>query len=138
MLVAAITVWVGWGVFIYRPTPNALPACVPGAPLDCSTVDGFPIGTMSEICPCSDAGDHEQVALDGLAARDGSHATVTRSMLFALDMSRFCGPVICSISGYSIFVFEFADGSRHAIGVDCPGIEPTCRAVQTYTSSSGA
>jgi hypothetical protein len=56
--------------------------------------------------------------------------------VFALDMARFCGSILCGLSGgYSIFVFELADGSRHAIGVSCPGID-ACRAVPSYTPGS--
>ena len=73
VLVVAVIAWIGWGVFIYRPAPNALPACVPNAARACSTVDGFPIGPMLENCPCSDRADSEQVAVDGVDARDGGH-----------------------------------------------------------------
>lgn len=50
-------------------------------------------------------------------------------------MAHFCGAVVCTLSGeYTIYVFEFIDGSRHAIGVSC-GIDG-CRAMQTYTAGS--
>lgn len=78
VLAVAVAAWVAWGLFIYRPAPNALP-----------------------------------------------------------PMARFCGPVVCALSGdYSIFVVEFGDGSRHAIGVSCAGVGP-CRVVQTYTPGVG-
>ena len=50
--VAGIVVVIGlvWGVFIYQPSPNALPACAPNGQLACSTVDGFPLGTLVQDC----------------------------------------------------------------------------------------
>jgi hypothetical protein len=138
VLVAAITVWVGWGVFIYHPAPNALPPCSPNGALSCSTVDGFPLGEYIEDCDGQPdvCGDNAALALNGLPPWD-VHPAVAHSAEYGLDMARFCGPVLCSMSGYSIFVFDFTDGSRHAIGVDCPGVSPTCQAVQTYTSGYG-
>lgn len=139
VLVAAVTVWVGWGVLIYKPAPNAMAACVSNGALACSTIDGFPLGTLIQDCGGQpDAcGDNAKLALDGLPPWDAFHPAVVHSSEYELDMARFCGPVLCSISGYSIYVFEFADGTRHAIGVDCPGVNPICNAVQTYTSGSG-
>jgi hypothetical protein len=139
LLAVAVIAWVGWGVFIYHPAPNALAPCVPNGQLACSTVDGFPLGTLIQDCGGQPdvCGDNAKLALDGLPPWDAFHPAVARSAEYNLDMARFCGPVICSISGYSIFVFDFADGSRHAIGVDCPGVSPTCTAVQTYTSGFG-
>jgi len=140
LLAVAVIAWVGWGVFIYHPAPNALAPCVPNGQLACSTVDGFPLGTLIQDCGGQPdvCGDNAKLALDGLPPWDAFHPAVSRSAEYNLDMARFCGPVICSISGYSIFVFDFADGTRHAIGVDCPGVSPTCTAVQTYTSGFGS
>lgn len=140
VLVIAVSVWVAWGVFIYRPAPNALPPCAPNGALSCSTIDGFPVGTLIEDCGAQPVacGEHATLALDALPFWDGNAAAVTHSAEYALDMARFCGPVVCSMSGYSIFVFDFADGSRHAIGVECPGVSPTCTAVQTYSGGSGS
>ncbi len=143
VLVAAVTVWIGWGVFIFRPAPNALAACIPNGPLACTTIDGFPLGTLVQDCggqsPGQSAvcGDNAKLALDGLPPWDSLHPAVVHSSEYALDMARFCGPVLCARSGgYRIFVFEFADGSRHAIGLSCPGIA-ACAAVQVYTPGPG-
>ena len=138
VLVVALSVWVGWGVFLYHPAPNALPACAPNGGLSCSTVDGFPLGTLVQDCGAQpDAcGENATLALNGLPFWESLHPAVVHGAEYALDLSRFCGPVVCSIGGYSIFVFDFADGSRHAIGVDCAGVSPTCSVVQTYTSGA--
>ena len=139
-ILIVIVAWVAWGVFVYRPAPNALPACVPNGALDCSTVDGFPLGTLVQDCGPQPAGcgENAQLAGDSLPFWDFLHPALVDSSEYTLDMARFCGPVVCSISGYRIFVFEFADGSRHAVGVDCPGVAGDCHAVQTYTSGSGS
>ena len=138
VLAVVVAVWAAWAVFVYRPAPNALPACTPNAPLECSTIDGFPLGAMVEDCPCSDSSDKEQIAVNGFDARDGGHSAVVRTTMFALDMARFCGPVTCALTGgYDIFVFQLADGSLNAIAVSCPGVGNTCTAVPTYTAGSG-
>ena len=132
-----VALWAAWAVFVYRPAPNALPACTPNAPLECSTIDGFPLGAMVEDCPCSDRSDLEQIAVDGFDVRDGGHSAIVRTTMFDLDMARFCGPVLCALTGgYDIFVFQLADGSRNAIAVSCPGVGNTCKAVPTYTAGS--
>jgi hypothetical protein len=83
--------------------------------------------------PC---GDNERLARDGLDARDGHGSGIVHASQYALDMARFCGEILCGLSGgYSIFVFDLADGSRHAIGVSCPGVA-ACRAVPRYTPGS--
>jgi len=135
-----VAVWAAWGVFVYRPAANALPACSPNGPLACSTIDGFPTGRLIQDCGGQPdvCGDKEQLAVDGLNGTYGGQQTVVHISEFGLDMARFCGPVLCALSGaYNIFVFEFGDGSRHAIAVSCPGVGPTCKAVQTYTPGSG-
>jgi hypothetical protein len=136
LLAVVVAAWVGWGLFIYHPAPNAMAACVPNGQLACSTVDGFPLGEYIQDCDGQpgECGVNAKLALDSLPPWESLHPAVVSSAEYALDMARFCGPVVCSISGYSIFVFDFADGSRHAIGVDCPGVSPTCTAVQTYAS----
>jgi hypothetical protein len=140
LLAVAVTIWVGWGLFIYRPAPNAMAPCVPNGQLACSTVDGFPLGTLLQDCGSQpDAcGDNARLALGGLPPWDAFHPAVAHSAEYSLDMARFCGPVVCSLGGYSIFVFDFADGSRPAIGIVCAGVNPTCQAVQTYTSVFGS
>jgi hypothetical protein len=138
VILLAVLGWIGWGVFVYRPAPNARPACVPDGTLACSTIDGFPLGTLMQDCGGQPAGcgENGQLAIDNLPFWDGLHPAVVHSSEYALDMARFCGPVLCAISGYSIFVFQFADGSRHAVGVSCAGVGGQCRAVQTYTAGS--
>ena len=137
VLAVAVAVWAAWAVFVYRPSPNALPACTPNAPLECSTIDGFPLGAMVEDCPCGDRSDLERIAVDGFNAREGGHPAIVRTTMFDLDMARFCGPVLCTLTGgYDIFVFQLADGSRNAIAVSCPGVGNTCKAVPTYTAGS--
>jgi hypothetical protein len=117
---------------------NVLPACSPNGPLACSTIDGFPVGAEVRDCaaqpdPC---GDNERLARDGLDARDGHSSGIVHASMYAPDMARVCGPILCALSGgYSIFVFDLADGSRHAIAVSCPGID-ACRAVPSYTPGS--
>jgi hypothetical protein len=140
VLVAAITVWVGWAVFIYRPAPNALPPCRSNGALSCSTVDGFPLGEYIQDCDGEpgECGANAKLALDSLPPWESLHPAVVYSAEYALDMARFCGPVVCSMSGYAIYVFDFADGTRHAIGIVCAGVSPTCQAVQTYTSGYGS
>ena len=107
-------------VWPFRPT-NALPPCSPNGALTCSTIDAFPLGADFQDCaaqpdPC---GPNERLARDALEARDGHGSGIVHSLMYAIDMARVCGPVLCALSGsYAIFVFELADGSRHAIGVD--------------------
>lgn len=135
LLALAACIALGLSVYLAPQPPNALPACVPNGPLACSTVDGFPLGALIQACPC---GENERIALAGLDARDGGHGAVARTTMFALDMARFCGPVLCALSGsYTIFVIELTDGSRHAIAVSCPGVA-ACRAVPRYTPGVGS
>jgi len=137
VLAAAIACWAAWGVFIYQPPPDAMAPCSPNGPLACSTIDGFPLGTYVQDCGGQPdvCGDNAGLALAGLPAWDGLNHDVVHSAKYQLDMARFCGPVVCTLtSEYDIYVFEFADGSRHAIGVRCLGVSGHCDALQTYTS----
>src|SRR5665213_1545335 len=133
--VLALACWLVWAAFIYQAPPNALAACSPNGPLACSTIDGFPIGTLIQDCGGQPdiCGNNEQLALNGLPFWDSFHPAVADVSEYGPDMARLCGPVVCTLGGaYSIFVFEFSDGSRHAIAVSCPGVNPSCQAVQTY------
>jgi hypothetical protein len=131
--VFAIAVWVGWGVFIDRPAPNALPACASNGALACSTIDGFPVGTLIQACGGQPdvCGDNAQLARAGLDARHGGHPGIVDEAVYNLDMARVCGSQLCAMSGaYDVFVFGFSDGSHDAIGVRC-GVGG-CQAVPDY------
>lgn len=137
--VLAVAVWLVWAAFFYQAPPNAMPACVSNGPLACSTIDGFPLGTLVQDCGGQPdvCGDDAQMALDGLPPWESLHPAVVHSSKYTLDMARLCGPVVCTLSGeYTIYVFEFTDGSHHAIGVSC-GIDGR-RAVQTHTAGSAS
>ena len=141
LLVVAVTVWVGWGLFIYHPAPNAMAPCVPNGQLvllDRRRLPAWARCSRTAAGSRTRAATMRTLALDGLPPWDAFHPAVVSRRGVRLDMARFCGPVVCSIGGYSIFVFDFADGSRHAIGVVCAGVSPTCPAVQTYTSAFGS
>ena len=126
----------------YRPSPSNPPpaACQPVAtdPIACSTIDGFPIGLhiadCSAVPPACGLGEH--TALDGFGVRDPGHPPVVHTLVYDYDMARVCGPVWCGGSSSSVYVFELADGTRHAIGVSCPGIAmgggTTCRPSPHY------
>jgi hypothetical protein len=139
ILVVIGLIWAAWGVFIYRPAPDAMAACVSNGQLACSTVDGFPLGTLVQDC----GGQPDVCGDDAVPAQGGLrssyvHRALVHSAKYGLDMARFCGPVVCALTGpYNIFVFDFADGSRQAVAVSCPGVGDTCRAVQSYTAGSG-
>lgn len=120
--VLAIAVWVLWGVFIDRPAPNAMPACAPNGALACSTIEGFPIGTL--IQPCGGqpdvCGDNALLAKAGLDARHSGHPTIVDEAVYDIDAARVCGPQLCTLEGtYDVFVFGYWDGSHDAIGVRC-------------------
>ena len=99
-----------------------------GDAVACSTVDGFPVGQFRSECTAqsdSCAGT-EATATAGLETAYPRHSPIARVRLYGLDAGHACkasGEVLCAWSGgYTIFVFDLADGTRHALGVACPGI----------------
>ena len=118
-------------LFRFANPPTALPPCQPAAGEDvvaCSTIDGFPIGPAGSVCTSTpDSCDPDQMlAVAGFGTRDPGHPQIARTRLYDLDMSRVCGPVLCTLTGSAtIFVFDLADGTRRAIGVHRPGVAPT-------------
>lgn len=104
-----------------------MPPCEPNAPVACTVIDGYPVGTLSRDCgsdgvACGDVALLARLALD---AREPSHAAPTSVQQFDPDMTRLCGGVLCVFSSQqSIVVFTFADGSHKATGYQCQGVSP--------------
>lgn len=116
---------------------NSRPACQPlasGDSVACSTIDGFPVGQFrSECSPQSDAClDSQTIA--ALDSKDRGHAPIERVRLYEIDLGRVCAQgILCAWSGgYTVFVFDLADGSRRAVGVTCPGISGDCLTMPRY------
>ena len=101
----------------------AVAACGVGSPM----VDGWPVGDAT-ACPRPECATILEVAAAGFDRRDPGHAPVVDASVHAFgtvigDDGR---PVGMMFSGGTPFVvlFRLADGSRRAIGVKRPGIQP--------------
>ena len=109
---------------------DALPPCVAHGALECTTIDGFPIGNLASICqldqvavPTDRPDDCASVAgltIPALDAREPGHPAVAGMAIYDYDMARVCGPVLCDFSGgHDIAVFDLVDGSHRAVGYAC-------------------
>jgi hypothetical protein len=121
----------------WTATRNSPAPCQPiasGDSVACSTIDGFPIGQFrSECAPVSDSCFDSQTSA-ALEAEDPGRPQIVRVRLYDLDYGRVCDPgILCVYSGgFTVYVFDLADGSRQAVGVTCPGPNG-CVAMPRYT-----
>ena len=122
-------------------SPPDHPSCVPASPGDavaCTTIDGFPIGAYATECGPGLCDPSEALAEAGLAVRNPGHAAILSVRNYDLDLVRACGggPHPCvAWPGHDVWVFDLADGTRRAVGVQCVGIAP-CRAWPDFASPS--
>ena len=113
------------------PDPN--PACVANDSDACTSIDGYPIGLRLD-CPAAVDSCAAELRLTrlGLDTFAPNHLDVQRVAVFDVDFRRVCGGVLCTFSGgMGVVVFDFSDGTKRAIGYECPGIAP-CRATKGW------
>jgi hypothetical protein len=111
--------------------PN--PVCVANDPDACTSIDGYPIGLRLD-CPAAVDTCAAELRLTrlGLDTFAPNHPDVQRVALFDVDLRRVCAGVLCTFSGgMGIVVFDLSDGTKRAIGYECPGIAP-CRATKSW------
>jgi hypothetical protein len=111
--------------------PN--PACIANDLDACSSIDGYPIGVRVD-CSMVDGDCANELRLTrlGLDTFAPNHPDIQRTAAFDVDLRRVCGGVLCTFSGgMGIVVFDLSDGSKRAIGYECPGIAP-CRATKSW------
>jgi len=87
-------------------------------------IDGFPIGPPASCGACTDEIAMATTALD---VRDPGHARVQSATPYAdVDPCRNGMSAVPCVrdSSVVVVVFSLADGSKHATGVACIGIDP--------------
>ena len=138
---AGLMLFVAAAGLLWATAPSFRPACQPlasGDSVACSTIDGFPIGQFQSECSPQSATCPDSQTIAALDARDRGHPPIVRVRRYGIDLGRTCptGSLCLATGGLTIFVFDLADGSRHAIGVSCAGIGP-CSAVPQYDGPWG-
>jgi hypothetical protein len=122
-----------WAVARALESMDPNPACMANDTEACSSTDGYPIGRRvdctTEVGACAEELRLTRFGLDTFAP---THAQVLREAVFDIDLRRVCGGVLCTFSSEKrVVVFDFADGTKRAIGYECAGIAP-CQATRTW------